>query len=70
MSPCHERICQPVTLLGYAEGPKVADAVIETRYGNRDTVSGNRMDVYLVDGHVVGWGVAGPSETARGRRMR
>src|SRR2546426_437462 len=26
---CNEMICQQVTLSGYAEGPKVADAVIE-----------------------------------------
>jgi hypothetical protein len=29
MSHCKEMICQPVTLSGYAEWPKVADAVIE-----------------------------------------
>jgi len=29
MSPCNEMICQHVTLSGYAERPKVADAVIE-----------------------------------------
>jgi hypothetical protein len=29
MSHYNERVCQPVTLLGYAEWPKVADAVIE-----------------------------------------
>ena len=29
MSHCNEMICQQVTLSGYAEGPKVADAVIE-----------------------------------------
>ena len=29
MSHCNEMICQPVTLSGYAEWPKVADAVIE-----------------------------------------
>ena len=29
MSHCNEMICQHVTLLGYAEQPKVADAVIE-----------------------------------------
>ena len=31
MSHCNEMICQQVTLLGYAEWPKVADAVIEAR---------------------------------------
>jgi hypothetical protein len=29
MSHCNEMICQQATLSGYAEGPKVADAVIE-----------------------------------------
>ena len=29
MSHCPAMICQPVTLSGYAEWPKVADAVIE-----------------------------------------
>ena len=29
MSHCNEMICQHVTLSGYAEWPKVADAVIE-----------------------------------------
>ena len=29
MSHCNDMICQPVTLSGYAEWPKVADAVIE-----------------------------------------
>jgi hypothetical protein len=29
MSHCNEMICQPVTLSGYAEWPKVADPVIE-----------------------------------------
>jgi hypothetical protein len=29
MSRCYEMICQPVTLSGYAEWPKVADAVIK-----------------------------------------
>jgi hypothetical protein len=29
MSHGNEMICQPVTLAGYAEWPKVADAVIE-----------------------------------------
>src|SRR5215813_15382872 len=29
MSHCYEMICQQVTLSGYAEWPKVADAVIE-----------------------------------------
>src|SRR6266700_6817551 len=33
MSHCNEMICQQVTLSGYAEGPKVADAVIEARCG-------------------------------------
>ncbi len=31
MSHCNEMICQQVTLSGYAEGPKVADAVIEAQ---------------------------------------
>jgi len=31
MSHCNEMICQQVTLSGYAEGPKVADTVIEAR---------------------------------------
>jgi hypothetical protein len=29
MSHCNEMLCQQVTLSGYAEWPKVADAVIE-----------------------------------------
>jgi hypothetical protein len=32
MSHCNEMICQQVTLSGYAEGPKVADAVIEAHF--------------------------------------
>jgi len=31
MSHCNERIYQQVTLSGYAEWPKVADAVIKAR---------------------------------------
>ena len=31
MSHGYEMICQPVALSGYAEWPKVADAVIEAR---------------------------------------
>src|SRR5712671_5612192 len=31
MSHCNAMICQQVTLSGYAEWPKVADAVIEAR---------------------------------------
>jgi hypothetical protein len=38
MSHCNEMICQQVTLSGYAEGPKVADAVIEA--GKRLGVTG------------------------------
>jgi hypothetical protein len=35
MSHGNEMICQPVTLSGYAEWPKVADAVIEARASKR-----------------------------------
>ena len=35
MSDGNEMICQPVTLSGYAEWPKVADAVIEACEGLR-----------------------------------
>jgi hypothetical protein len=31
MSHCNEMICQQVSLSGYAEWPKVADAVIEAQ---------------------------------------
>ena len=34
LSHGHEMICQPVTLSGYAEWPKVADAVIEAQKTN------------------------------------
>ena len=33
MAHCNEMICQQVTLAGYAEWPKVADAVIEAAFG-------------------------------------
>src|SRR5882724_8569868 len=43
MSHCNAMICQQVTLSGYAEWPKVADAVIEARlctgYGTLPVVS-------------------------------
>jgi hypothetical protein len=39
MSHCNEMICQQVTLLGYAEWPKVADAVIEARYRNGEPIA-------------------------------
>jgi hypothetical protein len=35
MSHGNEMICQPVTLAGYAEWPKVADAVIEAEINIR-----------------------------------
>jgi hypothetical protein len=37
MSHGYEMICQPVALSGYAEWPKVADAVIEASLGSRNT---------------------------------
>src|SRR5205823_5045978 len=37
-------------------------------YGNQYDSFGNRVDVYLVDGRVVGWVDFIPSETPRGRR--
>jgi hypothetical protein len=38
MSHGNEMICQPVTLSGYAEWPKVADAVIEAYTSMRQYV--------------------------------
>ena len=38
-------------------------------YGNQYSDSGNRVDVYLVDGHVVGWVDYTPSDLPRGRRI-
>src|SRR2546425_6813733 len=40
MSHGNEMICQPVTLSGYAEWPKVADAVIEASRGIYRLVAG------------------------------
>ena len=37
-------------------------------YGNQYHDSNNRVDVYLVDGRVVGWVDYTPSDTSRGRR--
>ena len=37
-------------------------------YGNQYHDSNNRVDVYLVDGRVVGWVDYTPSDTPRGRR--
>ena len=45
MSPCNEMICQHVTLSGYAERPKVADAVLEAQFSwsiIRDCGAGHR----------------------------
>lgn len=38
-------------------------------YGNQYSNFGNRVDVYLVDGHVVGWVDYVPSDRPRGRRI-
>jgi len=38
-------------------------------YGNQYSNFGNRVDVYLVDGHVVGWVDYPPSDNTRTRRL-
>jgi hypothetical protein len=38
-------------------------------YGNQYSNFGNRVDVYLVDGYVVGWVDYAPSDRPRGRRI-
>jgi hypothetical protein len=39
-------------------------------YGNRYAQSGNRVDVYLVAGQIVGWVDYAPSDESPGRRIR
>ena len=39
-------------------------------YGNQYYYSGNRVDVYLVAGHIEGWVDYIPSDIPRGRRSR
>jgi hypothetical protein len=42
MAHCRAMLCQQVTLLGDAEWPKVADAVIEAPQRDRDRVAAPR----------------------------
>ena len=43
----NEMICPPVTLSGYAEWPKVADAMIEAAHWTSDVESTVPLDVML-----------------------
>ena len=52
----------------YAHWYYLGSSFALAQYGNQYYSSGNRVDVYLVDGHVVGWVDYTPSEPTRGRR--
>src|SRR5262249_44942964 len=47
MSHCYEMICQQVTLSGYAEWPKVADAVIEALHCTLDLLQDAPITIVL-----------------------
>jgi hypothetical protein len=53
----------------YAHWYYLGSSFALAEYGNRYTDFGNRVDVYLVDGRVVGWVDYVPSDTGRGRRL-
>jgi hypothetical protein len=62
---------EPYTTAGdatrYAHWFYLGSSIALAEYGNQYSAGGNRVDVYLVDGHVVGWVDYTPSSPQRRR---